>query len=141
MDDSMAAAGLLYRARQLQERAVAAAPKDWLVQVAWAVWVMVFIPPFDFVQGDLWGPVVVGSSVIGTVVCYRYYAERYGRVHPLAGKQWRVWLVWSPWYAAWIVFANVFRGRIAFAATLAAAASAGPLLGYALYNRRRAAQR
>ena len=52
-----------------------------------------------------------------------------------------MWLFWSPWYAAWIVFANVFKDRISVAATIAAVASAAPLLGYALLNRRRAALR
>lgn len=137
----MAAAGLLYQAQQIQERTARAAPQEWLVQLAWALWVLVFVPPFDFVRGDLWGPVVGLSSAVGTVLCFRYYIRRYGRVHPLTGKQWRVWLVWSPWYAAWIAFANLFKDRIAFAATLAAIASAAPLLAYALINRRRAAPR
>ncbi len=81
------------------------------------------------------------SSALGTLICWRYYYRGYSRVHPLTGKQWRVWLFWSPWYAAWIVFANVFKDRISVAATIAAVASAAPLLGYALLNRRRAALR
>lgn len=140
MDDPTTAAGLLHQARQIQDRTVQAGPREWLVQLAWALWVLVFIPPFDLVDGDVWGPVVLASSAIGTLVCHRYYTKGYGRVHPLTRKQWRVWLLWCPWYAAWIVFANVFKDRIGIAATIAAAASAAPLIGYALYNRRRAAR-
>jgi hypothetical protein len=140
VDDPVAAAAMLHQVQQVQDRTFKAGPKEWLVQMAWAGWVLLFIPPFDFVGGEIWGPVVLVSSAAGTIVCYRYYLRGYGRVHPLAPKQWRVWLVWSPWYAAWIVFANVFKDRTPVAATIAAVASAAPLLGYALRNRRRAAR-
>jgi hypothetical protein len=131
---------MLVHARRVQERTVKAGPREWLVQMAWAVWVLVFVPPFDFISGNIWGPVVLASSAAGTIICWRYYIRGYGRVHPLTPKQWRVWLWWSPWYAAWIVFANVFKGDIPVAATIAAVASAAPLLGYALRSRRRSAR-
>jgi hypothetical protein len=140
VEDPTAAAALLHQVRRVQERTVKAGPREWLVQLAWAVWVLIFIPPFDVISGNVWGPVVLASSVLGTLICWRYYFTHYLRVHPLTRKQWRVWLVWSPWYAAWIVFANVYKDRIAIAATIAAVASAAPLLSYALMNRPRSAR-
>jgi hypothetical protein len=139
VEDPTAAAAMLHQVRRVQERAVKAGPREWLVQMAWAVWVLLFIPPFDLIRGDIWGPVVLASSAVGTILCYRYYLRAYGRVHPLTPKQWRVWLWWSPWYGAWIVFANLFKDQIPVASTIAAVASAAPLLGYAVRNRHRAA--
>ncbi len=140
MGDEVAAAATLHQLRRIQQRTVRKGPQEWLVQLAWALWVLVFIPPFDLIRGNIWGPVVLVSSALGTVICWCYYYRGYSRIHPLTGKQWRVWLFWSPWYGAWIVFANVFKDRISVAATIAAVASAAPLLGYALLNRRRAAR-
>ena len=33
-------------------------PKEWKVFLLWGVWVLVFVPPFDFLTGNAWWPVV-----------------------------------------------------------------------------------
>ena len=69
MGDQVAAAATLHQVRQIQERTIREGPQEWLVQLAWALWVLVFIPPFDLIDGNIWGPVVLVSSALGTLIC------------------------------------------------------------------------
>ncbi len=131
------AADMLDQGRRVQDRVLRQGPRDWVVQAGWAAWVLVFIPPFDLLAGNLWGPVVLVASGMGTAVTFRYYRHRLRRVRPLASRPRWFWVVWSAWYLGLIVFAEVFSRHLGFAWTLAAVAAACPLLVWAWYSQRR----
>jgi hypothetical protein len=137
MDDQGTAAGMLQQARRVQQRVLRQGPRDWLVQAGWALWVLVFIPPFDLLSASVWGPVVLVSSASGTALTMRYYSTRLRRVRPLGPRPRWLWPVWSLWYLGWVIFAKVSSPQLDVAWTLAAVAAAVPLLAYAGRARRR----
>jgi hypothetical protein len=137
MESPDTAAALLHEAQRVQDRVLQQGPRDWLIEVSWALWVLAFIPPFDVVRDDVWGPVVGVSSVVGTILTYRYYAIRHRRVHPLSPTRWQVWFVWAAWYGGWIGFAEVWHTRLDGTWTVAALAAAAPLLAHAWRARAR----
>lgn len=137
MDDPELAAGVLEHVRGVQQRVARHGARDWVVWAVWGLWVLVFIPPFDIVSGSAWGPIVLVSSIAGSLFTGRYYAKRIRQVRPLRPSRWGVWTVWGVWYVGWMVFAEVFSSRLAIAWTVAAVAAAVPLLVYAWHVGRR----
>lgn len=137
MENSAGAEEMLREADRVRHRVLRQGPREWVIQASWAVWVLVFIPPFDVVRGAIWGPVVLVSSAAGTALTWRYYATRRARVRPMGPTPWQVWVVWSVWYIGWVVFANVMKNRVATASLIAAVAAATPLLAYAVLLRHR----
>ena len=65
-------------------------PKEWKVFMLWGVWVLVFVPPFDFLTGNAWWPVVWIASAAGGVATTVYFVSRSRRLHWSRQSSWRV---------------------------------------------------
>jgi hypothetical protein len=123
------AARLLSSADELSTQVDAYAARESRAFLAWGLFALVALPPFDFVDGNIWGPVMLVASVAGWVATTRYYRERAGRVRLIAeGRSGVVWIVWMVWYAGLLVMAELLQPRLGFIWTAAAVAAAVPLL-------------
>lgn len=100
--------------------------------LAWALWLLVFVPPLDFLNHNVWGPVVQFSSITGTFLTCLYFGVRSRHVHLGRAMHLRRWLVfwaaWTPWYVACIIGAHLLEPRFALAWTSAGVAGALPVL-------------
>lgn len=115
--------------RRTVERRV---PWEYRGYIGWALYLLVFLPPFDLVDHAVWGPVTLAGSLIGTAITSRYYHRRSGDVHldraMRLSRWWRVWLAFAVWYGLVLIFAFTQQGRFALAWTVAGVAAAAPLL-------------
>lgn len=99
---------------------------------AWALWLLVFLPPLDFLNHKVWAPIVLAGSMVGTLLSVLYFATRMREVHLARASQTRRWVTfwaaWAPWYVACVVAARLLEPRFALAWTSAAVAAALPVL-------------
>jgi peptidoglycan biosynthesis protein MviN/MurJ (putative lipid II flippase) len=99
-------------------------PKEWKVFLLWGIWVLVFVAPFDFLNGNVWWPVVVVASVAGGVATTVYFVSRSRRLHWHRMSTWRNWLtifiVYGMVMATAVVVQSHFRYTWAAAAIVAA---------------------
>jgi hypothetical protein len=123
---------LLASAEAASRAVQARAAWDYRVYFAWAVWLLVFLPPLDFVNGALWSVVVTVTSALGTLLTVLYFCTRSRQVHLGRASRMRrwilFWLAWTPWYVAWVIGANSLQGHVGYAWTLAGIAGALPCL-------------
>jgi hypothetical protein len=115
------------RRRAVERRA----PWEYRGYIGWGLFVLLFLPPLDFISHAVWGPVIFGASLVGTVATSLYYHRRSADVHLGRAMQlsrwWRVWLGFALWYAIVLTFAFTTQDRFALAWTLAGVAAAIPL--------------
>ena len=123
---------LLASAEAASRAVQARAAWDYRVYFAWAIWLLVFLPPLDFVNGALWGVVISATSALGTFLTILYFGTRARQVHLGRATRMRRWILfwvaWTPWYVACVIGANALRGHIGYAWTLAGIAGALPCL-------------
>jgi hypothetical protein len=112
-------------------------PKEWKVFVLWGIWVLVFVPPFDFVDGRIWGPIVWSASLAGGVATMAYFVLRARRLHWARQTTWRNWLAVFVVYVLIMVMAGVLQGHFRFAWTAAAVLAAIPFFVTGLVVRTR----
>lgn len=141
MSSSEEATELLAKA-QAAERAVnSKAAWDYRAYFGWAIWLLVAIPPLDFLP-HFWGTVVVITSMAGTLLTVLYFATRSRQVHlgrAMQTKRWLLfWGLWTPWYIAWVILAVALEKHFALAWTTAGVAGAIPCLvaGYLSWRAR-----
>lgn len=103
-----------------KERVEARTPKEWRVFALWGCWVLVFVPPFDFVNGNQWWLVVVVSAVLGGIWTTMYLTIRSRRIHWARQFSWRVWPVIGVFYGIVMALAILEQGHIRYAWTSAA---------------------
>ena len=105
---------------------------DYRAYFAWGIWLLVFIPPLDFINGAFWGILVAATSGVGTLLTVLYFSMRTRQVHlgrAMRMRRWLVfWILWAPWYGAWIALAPVLDRQIGLGFTLAGIAGAIPCL-------------
>jgi hypothetical protein len=101
-------------------------PKEWKVFMLWGIWVLVFVPPFNFVSGQIWGPIVWGASVVGGIATTAYFMIRARRVHWSRPSSWRNWLVVFVLYVLCMAMGGVLQGHVRYAWTIAALLGAIP---------------
>jgi len=118
---------LLAEADSTQEQVRARAPREHLVFLGWALFILVSLPPFDFVNPKIWGPVITVAAVIGTLITTRYFRQR-GGIRPAGRSPWWSWLAFSPWYGLMVIGAELTHSRLGWAWTLAAIGAALPLV-------------
>ncbi|MDQ6616914.1 MAG: hypothetical protein M3083_19735 [Actinomycetota bacterium] len=101
--------------------------------LAWALWLIIFLPPFDFVSGDIWGPVVLVASAGGTVATFNYFHHRQQRVRLLPRPPWG-WAAWGLWYGGLFIGAEL--AHVHYRWTIVAAAASLPLAAFAAWSLR-----
>ncbi|MEO9256471.1 MAG: hypothetical protein ABI305_13100 [Tepidiformaceae bacterium] len=105
---------------------------DYRAYFGWALWLLVFLPPLDFINGTVWGIVMTGAEGTGILVTVAYFASRSRGVHiarALRMRRWFLfWVAWTPWFAACLVAAAALRDDFSFAFTAAGVAGALPCL-------------
>lgn len=126
---------LLAAAYAAKEDVRSRTPKEWKVFLLWGIWVLIFVPPFDFFNGNLWWPVVLIASVIGGVVTTVYFVSRSRRLHWARQSSWRNWLVIFIFYTLIMTTATIVGGHFRYAWTLAALIAALPYFMTALVVR------
>jgi hypothetical protein len=112
-------------------------PKEWKVFLLWGIWVLVFVPPFDFFTGNAWWPVVWIASVVGGVATTAYFVSRSRRLHWTRQSSWRDWLVIFILYALIMASAAIVHSHFRYAWTTAALIAALPYFIAALVIRNR----
>ena len=136
------AAAMLSRAQATGDAVRRRAAWDYRAYFAWGIWLLLCLPPFDFVNGTIWGIVVSVTSGVGTSLTILYFSFGARHVHlrrAMRVRRWLIfWAVWGAWYAAWIVAASYFHNDISFAFTLVGIAGAVPcfIAGYASWRAR-----
>lgn len=95
-------------------------PKEWRVFLLWGIWVLIFVPPFDFVSGNAWWPVVWIASLVGGVVTTAYFVSRSRRLHWTRQSSWRNWLVIFIFYGMSMATAAIVHSHFRYAWTTAA---------------------
>jgi len=110
-------------------------PKEWKVFLLWGIWVLVFVPPFDFLNGNLWWPIVCVASVVGGVVTTVYFVSRSHRLHWARQSSWRNWLVIFILYGVIMATAAIVQSHFRYAWTTAALIAALPYFATALVIR------
>jgi hypothetical protein len=143
LDNVQNDAGQLLAHAEATRRAVRGrAAWDYRAYFAWALWLLVFLPALDFINGTAWGVVMTVASATGSLLTVLYFATRSSRVHLARAMRMRRWFLfwaaWIPWFAVCVVAASALRDDIGFAFTLAAVAGALPCLlaGFASWRTR-----
>ncbi|MHB1930955.1 MAG: hypothetical protein ACYDEN_08340 [Acidimicrobiales bacterium] len=129
MNEAETASEQLRRVGLVRGAVLARAAKDYVVWWGWAAFVVVFLPPFDFVSGNLWGPVICVAAVAGTVLTGRYYAAHQRQVRRRRPSPW-AWLVFASYYAALVVGAELAQSHFGLAWTVAGVAAGLPMATY-----------
>lgn len=115
------------RKRAVERRA----PWEYRGYIGWGLFVLLFLPPFDFVNRAVWGTVTLFASMVGTVLTSLYFHRRSADVHLARAMQlsrwWRVWLGFCAWYALALTFAFTQQHHFALAWTVAGVAASAPL--------------
>ncbi len=97
--------------------------------IGWGLFALVMLPPFDVVDGAIWGPFYSLVALLGWLTTTRYYRARLGRVRLRArGHLGRVWLALGVWYGGLVVMAELLDVGVIW--TPAAVGVALPLLLY-----------
>jgi hypothetical protein len=123
------AAEFLATAEGLSSQVDRNTPHESRAFFAWAIFVLVMLPPFAVVNPNIWGPIITVVAVIGGVVTTRYFQRRTSRVLPPGGgRSWILWIPWGVWYGALIVMAELLQSHMKFIWAVAAVAAAIPLL-------------
>ncbi len=112
-------------------------PREWKVFMLWGFWVLVFVPPFDFISGQIWGPIVWGASLAGGIATTTYFMLRARRLHWTRRSSWRNWLAIFVVYVVLMVAAGFLQSHFHFAWTAAALLAAIPFFVTALVVRGR----
>jgi hypothetical protein len=112
-------------------------PKEWKVFVLWGIWVLAFVPPFDFLSGNSWWPVVWIASAAGGVATTVYFVSRSRRLHWTRQSSWRDWMVIFIFYALIMAAAAIVHSHFRYAWTTAALIAAIPYFVAALVIRNR----
>jgi len=125
------AARLLGAADTLSAHVTRGGARESRAFIAWGLFALAMLPPFDILDGAIWGPVLTLVALAGWLSTSRYYRVRLGRVRLNArGHLGRVWLAWGVWYGGLIVMAELTHPRVGFMWTVAAIGAALPLLLY-----------
>lgn len=122
------ASELLNAFRTAKEGVEARTPKEWKVFALWGCWILVFVPPFDFVNGNLWWLVVAIASVLGGILTTLYLSVGSRRIHWARQFSWRVWPVIGVFYGMIMALAIFEQGHFRYAWTSAALIGALPYL-------------
>jgi peptidoglycan biosynthesis protein MviN/MurJ (putative lipid II flippase) len=101
-------------------------PKEWKVFLLWGAWVLMFVAPFDFLNGNVWWPVVVLASVAGGVATTVYFVSRSRRLHWQRMSTWRNWLTIFVVYGVVMATAVVVQSHFRYTWTAAAIVAAVP---------------
>jgi hypothetical protein len=128
---------LLAAANAAREGIWSNTPKEWKVFLAWGIWVLVFVPPFDFLSGNAWWPVVWIASAVGGVATTAYFVSRSRRLHWVRQSSWRDWLVIFILYGLIMATAAIVQSQFRYAWTTAALVAALPYFIAALVIRNR----
>lgn len=127
---------MLESAEQLGSRVRANTPNHARVLLAWAAYLVVFIPGFDIFDDTYWGPVVLVAGITGGLLTSRYYGKRAPKVRPPRDLSPWMWLPWALFYIVATVIASVVHDDFGAAYTVAAFVSAVPLVVLALRQKR-----
>ena len=98
--------------------------------IGWGLFILLFFPLFDFVNSELWAPIILGAAAVGTLVTALYFYRARSRIRLISPVKWWVWMVWTAWYCAMLATAAALQGHFPFASTVAAIGTALPLLAY-----------
>lgn len=80
----------LERVAKAQRDIVARGAKEYLPFMWWGLFILFGYPPFDYVKGNIWGPIIGLTWIIGMVFTYRYFKNRTSRVHIFRQKSLKV---------------------------------------------------
>ena len=133
---------LLAQARATQQAVEARAAWDYRGYLAWALWLLIFLPPLDFLGGHRWGAIVTATSTAGTILTAVYFSSRARQVHLGRAMQIRRWIIfwaaWTVWFVAIVVGANLLHGHLEYRWSVAGIAGALPCLvaGYLSWRSR-----
>ena len=128
--DPKQAAQQVAAANQIRTQVTSGAAKESRSFLGWGAFVLVMLPPFDVLNGNIWGPLLCIVALVGSVITWRYFEMRMNRIHLFKGQrqQWQlVWIPWSAWYAALVFSAEIFHSHFAFTWTVCAIAASVPL--------------
>lgn len=122
------AARLLATAASLGRQVSRRAARESRVFLGWAVFLLVMLPPFDVVDGNVWGPIFSVAAIASWIATTRYSRHRDESVKILAAGQWSLtWVPWGLWYGGLVVAAELLNNQVGFIWTLAAIGGALPL--------------
>jgi len=108
------------------------APWEYRVYLAWGLFVLLMLPPFDFVDHNLWGPVILVVAACGMAATAHYFRQRGGQVRlqrALKESRWRwVWSLYGVWYLGVVSAARLVESSHSLAWSVAALAAGLPLI-------------
>ena len=121
---------------QRRQSVVSQGPNERLIAFAWALFVLLFVPTFDFIHPAIAGGIISGAAVIGFGLTGLYCLRRDRTVKPRSNA-WIMWVAWGVWYAIIWTVSPLFDERFGLIYTYAGVASALPLFVYSLWPRQR----
>jgi hypothetical protein len=128
------AAELLASADTMRGRVSMNAARESRAFLGWSAFVLVMLPPFDVLDGAIWGPVILVVSLAGWFATTRYYHRRTERVRLDGYRRWRlVWVAWGAYYGGLVLAAQLLDSRVGFIWTVVALVAALPLLAFGLH--------
>lgn len=105
-----------------------AARESW-VFLGWGLFASVMIPPFDVLDGDIWGAIFVICAIGGWLLTMRYARRRSEHVKLGRRGGWSlVWFPWALWNGALVLMAELLHSDVGFIWTVAGVAAGLPLL-------------
>lgn len=111
-------------------------PNGYAIAIAWGLFVLIFLPLFDFFPGQIIGPTMSVGAVIGAILTsvYARRCELLKVIPRLDNKKvWvLLWIRWTIWYIVVLAAAEWLSGRVALTWTMAGILSALPLFIYGL---------
>lgn len=107
----------LEKIKQAQRAVTEKAAKEYMVWSWWGLYVLIFYPPFDYFNGNVWGPILLAVWPVGSFLTFRYYRKSTAFPKIMTPKY--IYVGFTILIALAIMFAEIMHPYFHFAWTVA----------------------
>jgi hypothetical protein len=127
----------LEKVRNSQDEINRRSAKDYVPWIGWGLFVILFWPPFDYLNPNVWGIITWVAAIIGSVITSLYFARRKARIKSQRVSPKLSWLGYILWIAVGSAFAILTQSHFHYAWTVAGIVTGLPfvLYGFVLKSR------
>jgi acid phosphatase family membrane protein YuiD len=100
--------------------------------IGWGLFVLLGYPPFDFLNGNIWGPIISVVWIVGMILTFRYFRDKSARVHIFTSTPWFVWVALVAATSLAVALAEGFQSKYHYAWTISGVLLSLFYIGYGL---------
>jgi hypothetical protein len=126
------AAKNLAKVKSTQDVISRSSAKEYAPWIGWGLFIILFYPPFDFIDPNKWGIITWAVAIAGSFVTARYFSKREAKIKTNRHAPRLSWLYYILWVAAGNVFALLTYQHFGYAWTVAGLVIGLPVLLYGL---------